>query len=171
MTLSRRIFQFASVSIYASSRFAAITFQENLEHLKWRKGHRQIVPRRIKLLPLHRRPHGLRGQHAAHRVREAKGPEPPTLEDVTRKRRHIVRARPPRRLSGADGIVEPRQELCRSPIDALVDRLAHAAAPLAQCSAPVPVWKSTSALSAPRHRAGVASMAWRSTRRFSTNAT
>ena len=34
-----------------------------------------------------------------------------------------------------------------------------------------PVWKSTSATGAsPRHRAGAASMAWRSTRRFSTNA-
>ena len=43
----------------------------------------------------------------------------------------------------------------------------------------LPVWKSTSASGAsssgeepvsPRHRAGVASMAWRSTRRFSANA-
>ena len=34
----------------------------------------------------------------------------------------------------------------------------------------LPVWKSTS-VSGARHRAGVASMAWKSTRRFSTNAT
>jgi len=43
----------------------------------------------------------------------------------------------------------------------------------------LPVWKSTSAsgarssgeeLVSPRHRAGVAPMAWRSTRRFSANA-
>ena len=32
------------------------------------------------------------------------------------------------------------------------------------------VWKSTSASGHPRRRAGVASMAWRSTRRFRTNA-
>ena len=154
----------------SGAEVGAVTFQENLEHLKWRKGHRQIISRRIKFLPLHRRPHGLRRQHAAHGVREAKGPQPPALEDVRGERRQIVRARPPRRLTGADGPMEPRQELCRSSIDAFVDRPPHAAAPLAQCPAPGPVWKSTSASSAPRHRAGVASMAWRSARRFSTNA-
>ena len=154
----------------SGAEVGAVTFQENLEHLKWRKSHGQIISRSIKLLPLHRRPHGLRRQHAAHGVRDAKGPQPPALEDVRSERRHIVRPRPSRRLAGADGPVEPRQELCRSSIDALVDRPAHAAPPLEQRPAPGPVWKSTSASSAPRHRAGVASMAWRSTCRFSANA-
>ena len=126
------------IGFFLFAKLTVFNFHEKLEHLKWRKGHRQIIPRSIKFLPLHRRPHGLRRQHAAHGVREAKCPQPPALEDVTRERRQIVGPRPSRRLAGADGAVEPRQKLCRSSIDALVDRPAHAAAPLAQCPAPGP---------------------------------